>query len=103
MPLPLLPCVPPAGQQQQPTAFTRQPWNIKGQLLVLDAGSLSFQGNHPMFPPFNADGCAAAYARTRGCNAWTFCDSKEGCGSGCQAYKRDHPSREFISNRVDWS
>lgn len=33
-----------AATNQSP--FATQPWNIKGQLLVLDVGSLQFQGDH---------------------------------------------------------
>lgn len=83
----------PAGQQSK-TPFCTQPWNIKGDVLILDVGSLSFQGNHPAFPPFGEEGCADACARTPGCNAWTFCSSKDGCGSGCKAYIAQNPQCE---------
>jgi len=89
----------PAGQQQ-PWPFYKQPWNIKGDTLILDVGSLQFQGNHPMFPPFNEDGCADACARTPGCNAWTFCSSKEGCGSGCRAYVEKNPPCECLDSQL---
>jgi hypothetical protein len=80
----------PAGQQNKSPFYT-QPWNIKGDVLILDVGSLSFQGNHPAFPPFGEEGCVDACARTPGCNAWTYCSSKEGCGSCCKAYIAQNP------------
>jgi hypothetical protein len=64
-------------------------------VLILDVGSLSYQGNHPVFPPFNGDGCADACARTPGCNAWTYCGKKEGCGSGCKSFTKQHPQRKL--------
>lgn len=85
---------PLAGQQQQGWPFSKQPFNIRAQVLILDVGSLSFQGNHPIAPPFAEEGCADACARTPGCNAWTYCSKKEGCGSGCKAYTDKNPQRE---------
>jgi hypothetical protein len=85
---------PHAGQSDEAGAFSRQPWNIKGDVLILDVGSLKFHGNHPMFPPFGEDGCADACARTPGCNAWTYCKKKAGCGSGCAAYVGKNPPCE---------
>lgn len=84
------PCCPPAGAEP----FSTQPWNIKGDTLIFDVGSLSFQGNHPMSPPYTEQGCADACLRTPGCNGWTFCSSKTGCGSGCKAYSDKNPACE---------
>jgi hypothetical protein len=66
--------------------------------MILDVGSLTFQGHHPMFPAFGDAGCADACARTPGCNAWTFCDSREGCGSSCKAYTEQNPRRKLATS-----
>jgi hypothetical protein len=47
----------------------RPPGGAQGDLLVLDAGSMSFRGNHPVAPGITtAEGCAAACAALPGCN-----------------------------------
>eukprot|EP00882_Tetradesmus_deserticola_P016528 GHRQ01017658.1.p1 GENE.GHRQ01017658.1~~GHRQ01017658.1.p1 ORF type:complete len:482 (+),score=110.57 GHRQ01017658.1:712-2157(+) len=76
-----------------------QPWNIKGDVLVLDVSSLSFQGNHPMFPSIRDPATCAAYCnKTAGCNAWTFCNSTAGCGSGCEEYVKSNPTLQAAAN-----
>lgn len=70
-----------------------QPRNIQGELLVMDAGSLTFRGNHPMFPGVaSPSACATACASLPGCNAFNFCSKQAGCGSGCKAYVKQHPT-----------
>jgi hypothetical protein len=67
--------------------------NIGGDLLILDAGSMVFRGNHPVAPGYTtADACARACAAVPGCNAYNFCGrSGQGCGSGCGAYVQKTP------------
>jgi hypothetical protein len=73
-----------------------KPWNIKGDVLVLDVSSLFYQGNHPMFPSIgNAATCAGYCNKTVGCNAWTFCNSTDGCGSGCVEFVKTNPKRKW--------
>lgn len=68
-----------------------QPRNIQGELLVLDASSLTFRGNHPIFAGItSAADCADACAKLPGCNSYNWCGSKSGCGSGCKAYVKQH-------------
>jgi hypothetical protein len=86
-------CCLPALAAAEP--FITHSWNIQGDTLIFELGSLSFQGNHPMSPPLSEQGCADACLRTPGCNAWTFCSSKDGCGSGCKAYTEKNPSGGF--------
>jgi hypothetical protein len=73
-----------------------KPWNIKGNLLVLDVSSLKYQGSRSSGSPsiHNPDACAAFSHRTAGCNAWTYCESAAGCGSGCVDYVKANPQRE---------
>ncbi|KAF8068398.1 kin-1 [Scenedesmus sp. PABB004] len=70
---------------------TRAPLNAKGETLVLDVGSLRFQGNHPIGPPLGRpDECAAACRAVAGCSGWTFCNASAGCGAGCDEFLRAH-------------
>ncbi|WIA30643.1 hypothetical protein OEZ86_000718 [Tetradesmus obliquus] len=76
-----------------------KPWNIKGDVLVLDISSLSYQGNHPMFPPIGDPATCAGYCnKTIGCNAWTFCNSTAGCGTGCEEYVKVNPKLQTTVN-----
>jgi len=73
--------------------YSSGPGNIKGDVLVLDVTSLSFQGNHPVFPMYSSPNqCANACKTLPGCNAWTFCNNTGGCGSGCPEYVKSNPS-----------
>lgn len=69
--------------------FNRREWNVKGDVLVLDATSLM---PHPMFE----GECNNACARTPGCNAWVYCDNEAGCGSGCAACTANNPPCAYI-------
>lgn len=80
---------PAAAPSPHPAALEHQ-----GEDTGPGCGLIVISGQPPHVPAFNADGCADACSRTLGCNAWTYCDSEEGCGSGCQAYTREHPKRE---------
>jgi hypothetical protein len=69
-----------------------QPKNVGGDLLILDAGSMIFRGNHPVAPSYTTpDACARACALVPGCNAYNFCGRRDGCGSGCAAYAQRQP------------
>eukprot|EP01026_Neomeris_dumetosa_P051200 TRINITY_DN4502_c0_g1_i12.p1 TRINITY_DN4502_c0_g1~~TRINITY_DN4502_c0_g1_i12.p1 ORF type:complete len:573 (-),score=54.31 TRINITY_DN4502_c0_g1_i12:645-2363(-) len=61
--------------------------NIQGEILILDYNSLSYNGG-PNHPPAvtNPASCCDKCKETQGCNAWTFCSNRDGCGQGCQAY-----------------
>jgi hypothetical protein len=74
-----------------------KPWNIKGNLLVLDVSSLKYQGGHDStFPDLRTpEECAGVCNKTVGCNAWTYCNSTTGCGSGCEEYVKANPQREY--------
>ena len=74
--------------------ITCRPGAQKTLLTLLHAVLNAPAGNHPMFPVFDENGCADACARTPGCDAWTYCGRKEGCGSGCAAYVAKNPQRE---------
>lgn len=70
--------------------FNRQEWNVKGEVLILDAGSV-------MNSYIDDDSCNNACARTPGCNAWVFCNNEQGCGQGCKAHTQQNPARECPS------
>lgn len=61
--------------------------NLQGDVVKLDVNSLYYIGG-PNHPPTvtNALQCCNECKKTPGCNAWTYCNSKEGCGSGCSEY-----------------
>jgi hypothetical protein len=73
-----------------------KPWNIKGDLLVLDVSSLKYQGSHSSpYPDLRTpEACAGVCNKTVGCNAWTYCNSTAGCSSGCEEYVKANPQRE---------
>jgi hypothetical protein len=75
------------------------PGNIKGDILVLDIGSLSNDGNpHPSPGPskvYGASECAGWCNKTAGCNAWTYCKDKANCGSGCNEYTKANPMSKY--------
>jgi hypothetical protein len=80
---------------QSPLRYDQKPWNVRGEVLVLDVSSLTYQGNHPMFPMLSKpEQCGSVCSATPGCNAWTYCNATEGCGSGCLAYTASNPQRE---------
>lgn len=84
---------------QSPLKYEQKPWNVRGEVLVLDVSSLSYQGNHPMFPTLSKpEQCGFVCSATPGCNAWTYCNATEGCGSGCLAYTAKNPQRECRPN-----
>lgn len=66
-----------------------------GDLLVLSAGTLAYDGSHPGNASIpTADACRDACAALPSCNAWTFCGAGGGCGGGCKAYTDLHPKSE---------
>jgi hypothetical protein len=69
----------------------RARYNYHGELLVLSAGSLTYDGNHPQPRFTDAGACEAACASVPGCNAWTWCSKEAGCGSGCSSWVKQHP------------
>eukprot|EP00879_Flechtneria_rotunda_P005083 GHRR01005361.1.p1 GENE.GHRR01005361.1~~GHRR01005361.1.p1 ORF type:complete len:281 (+),score=51.02 GHRR01005361.1:258-1100(+) len=66
--------------------------NIIGDVLVLSAGSLAYEGPHPAEPAItNAAACAHHCGLLPDCNAWTFCSKRSGCSNGCSAWAKQHP------------
>jgi hypothetical protein len=97
---------PPAGGASASAAAPAPPDRVRfsanvagalaGDVLVLSAGSLSFNGSHPGNASIAApEACRAACAALPGCSGWTFCgNGAAGCGSGCKAYTQEHPKSE---------
>lgn len=84
------------GTALQVFPFQRQQWNVQGDVLVLDAGSMT-PGDSPLASPYMSDDeCNNVCARTPGCNAWVYCNSEQGCGSGCKDYTKQNPSCEYM-------
>lgn len=86
--------------------FETNPFNIKGEVLILDVASLDFNSSRSpsSTPSLTKQTCAEACARVRGCklqprtqknvqalNAWTFCDNEAGCDSSCANYVEENP------------
>jgi hypothetical protein len=82
---------------QSPLIYDLKPWNVRGEVLVLDVSSLRYQGHHPPAPLQQPEQCGSLCFATPGCNAWTYCSGTEGCGSGCAAYSASHPRCELPS------
>lgn len=61
--------------------------NLGGSVLVLDTKSYGTKGCQGCNPEVPAT-CCQACKDTDGCNAWTVCTRKGGCGSGCAAYAK---------------
>lgn len=73
----------------------------EGDVLILSAGSMRYTGPHPVAPAIaDAGACADACGNLPGCNAWTFCSSQHGCGTGCKAWSAKYPKRECLFNAV---
>jgi len=70
-----------------------------GQTLVLSAGTLSFDGNHPGNATLQSpDACRSACMALPGCGGWVFCgNGMAGCGAGCKAYAKQHPKRKWAA------
>ena len=61
--------------------------NLGGSILVLDTKSYGTKGCQGCNPEVPAT-CCQACKDADGCNAWTVCTRKGGCGSGCPAYAK---------------
>lgn len=90
------------GQATEVVEYREQPGRLNATLLVLDAGSLTYSGNHPRNASVTtAEQCSTICGQLPSCNAWTFCNNvTHGCGSGCAAWVADHPKRKSLSSSL---
>jgi len=97
------PAGPPTTACADSTCNPRQV-NLGGDLQVLSIGSLSLtRGNSSPTGSSTAD-CCTQCKNQEGCNAWVFCNQKEGCGpkGGCTAYVNSLPKVSGTPSSGSW-
>lgn len=84
-------CAPDAGCAREECNAVQG--NIQGTTVVLDAW-LSIRGSSCKKTQWTVSECCALCQESPSCNAWSFCNNPEGCGTGCVASLHEHKASE---------
>lgn len=84
-------CAPDAGCAREECNAVQG--NIQGTTVVLDAW-LSIRGSSCKKTQWTVSECCALCQESPSCNAWSFCNNLEGCGTGCVASLHEHKASE---------